>query len=50
MSANDNRIAPATRAILDVIARQYSAIGAEIRSIDKSKIMQAHVFAESCFD
>ena len=32
----DNRIAPATRAILDVMARQYSAIGAEIRSIDKS--------------
>ena len=32
----DNRIAPATRAILDVLARQYSAIGAEIRSIDKS--------------
>lgn len=31
----DNRIAPATRAILDVMARQYSAIGAEIRSIDK---------------
>jgi transposase len=32
----DNRIAPATRAILDVMARQYSAIGGEIRSIDKS--------------
>jgi transposase len=32
----DNRIAPATRAILDVMARQYSAIGAEIRSIDKN--------------
>src|SRR5512144_2472800 len=32
----DNRIAPATRAILDVMARQYSTIGAEIRSIDKS--------------
>jgi transposase len=32
----DNRIAPATCAILDVLARQYSAIGAEIRSIDKS--------------
>ena len=31
----DNRIAPATRAILDVMARQYSAIGAEIKSIDK---------------
>ena len=32
----DNRIAPATRAILDVMARQYGAIGVEIRSIDKS--------------
>jgi transposase len=32
----DNRIAPATRAILDVMARQYGAVGAEIRSIDKS--------------
>jgi transposase len=32
----DNRIAPATRAILDVMARQYSAIGIEISSIDKS--------------
>jgi transposase len=32
----DKRIAPAARAILDVLARQYSAIGAEIRSIDKS--------------
>jgi transposase len=32
----DNRIAAATRVILDVMARQYSAISAEIRSIDKS--------------
>lgn len=32
----DNRIAAATRAILEVMARQYSAIGSEIRSIDKS--------------
>ena len=32
----DNRIAPAVRGLLDVLARQYSAIGAEIRSIDKS--------------
>ena len=32
----DNRIAPATRAILDVMARQYSAIGVEIGSIDRS--------------
>jgi len=31
----DPRVAPA-RAILDVLARQYSAIGIEIRSIDKS--------------
>ena len=32
----DSRIAPATRAILNVLARQYSAIGAEIKLIDKS--------------
>jgi transposase len=32
----DNRIAPAAHAILDVLARQYSVIGAEIRSIDKN--------------
>ena len=32
----DNRIAPATRGILDVLARQYSAIGVEIGSIDRS--------------
>src|SRR5438477_4363416 len=32
----DNRVAPAIRSLLDVLARQYSAIGAEIRSIDKS--------------
>src|SRR5512132_68959 len=32
----DNRVAPAVRSLLDVLARQYSAIGAEIRSIDKS--------------
>jgi transposase len=32
----DNRIAPATRAILDVLARQYSVLSAEIGSIDKS--------------
>ncbi len=31
----DNRVPPAARAILDVMARQYSAIGAEIGSIDK---------------
>ena len=32
----DNRVPPAARGILDVLARQYSAIGAEIGSIDKS--------------
>jgi transposase len=32
----DNRVSPAARDILDVLARQYSAIGAEIGSIDKS--------------
>ena len=32
----DNRVAPAVRSLLDVLARQYSAISAEIRSIDKS--------------
>lgn len=34
--AGDRRIAPAARGILDVLARQYSAIGAEIGAIDKS--------------
>jgi transposase len=34
--AEDHRIPPAARSILDVLARQYSAIGAEIGSIDKS--------------
>ena len=32
----DNRLVPEARGILDVLARHYSAIGAEIRSIDKS--------------
>jgi len=32
----DNRIPPAARGILDVLARQYSAIGTEIGSIEKS--------------
>ncbi len=32
----DNRVPPAVRGILDVLARQYSAIGAEIGSIDKN--------------
>ena len=34
--AEDRRIPPAARGILDVLARQYIAIGAEIGSIDKS--------------
>src|SRR3984885_9170236 len=37
----DNRVPPAVRGILDVLVRQYSAIGAEIASIDKS-IMALH--------
>jgi transposase len=32
----DNRVPSSARSILDVLARQYSAIGAEIGSIDKS--------------
>jgi transposase len=32
----DHRVPPAAHGILDVLARQYSAIGAEIGSIDKS--------------
>jgi transposase len=35
-AADDRRIPAAARGILDVLARQYSAIGAEIGSIDKS--------------
>jgi len=42
----DRRLAPAVRAILDVLARQYSAIGAEIRSIDKS-ILTLHRSCEA---
>jgi transposase len=34
--AEDRRIPPAARGILDVLARQYSAIGTEIGSIDKN--------------
>ena len=34
--AEDRRIPPAARGILDTLARQYGAIGAEIGSIDKS--------------
>src|SRR5580692_8230121 len=37
----DNRVPPAVRGILDVLVRQYSAIGAEIGSIDKS-ILSLH--------
>ena len=32
----DNRVSPTVRGILDVLAQQYSAIGTEIGSIDKS--------------
>jgi transposase len=42
----DPRVAPAIRAILDVLARQYSAIGIEIRSIDKS-ILALHRSCEA---
>ena len=42
----DHRLAPAGRAILDVLARQYSAIGAEIRSIDKN-ILTLHRSCEA---
>jgi transposase len=34
--AADNRVPSSARSILDVLARQYSAIGAEIGSVDKS--------------
>jgi len=37
----DSRVSPAVRDILDVLARQYSAIGIEIASIDRS-IMALH--------
>ena len=37
----DSRVPPAVRGILDVLARQYGAIGIEIASIDKS-IMVLH--------
>src|ERR1700682_678651 len=37
----DSRVSPAVRGILEVLARQYGAIGAEIASIDKS-IMTLH--------
>src|ERR1700742_936473 len=34
--AGDSRVPPVARGILDVLARQYSALGAEIGSIDRS--------------
>src|SRR5262249_56418593 len=37
--AKDGRVPPAARGILDVLARQYSAIGAEIGSIDRSIVV-----------
>ncbi len=42
----DSRISAAVRGILDVLARQYSAIGTEIASIDKS-IMALHRACEA---
>ena len=42
----DNRIAPPTRAILSVLARQYSAIGIEIGLINKS-ILALHRSCEA---
>src|SRR6202453_3160881 len=39
--AEDHRVPSSARGILDVLARQYSALGAEIASIDKS-IMVLH--------
>jgi transposase len=42
----DNRVPPAVRGILDVLARQYSVIGAEIGTIDKS-ILALHRACEA---
>jgi transposase len=42
----DKRVPPAVRGILDVLARQYSAIGTEIGSIDKS-ILALHRSCEA---
>jgi transposase len=42
----DNRVSPAVRGILNVLARQYGAIGTEIASIDKS-IMALHRACEA---
>jgi transposase len=41
----DSRVSPLVRGILDVLARQYGAIGGEIASIDKS-IMAVHRVCE----
>jgi transposase len=41
----DSRVSPLVRGILDVLARQYGAIGGEIASIDKS-IMALHRVCE----
>jgi transposase len=42
----DSRVSPAVRGILEVLARQYEAIGAEIASVDKS-IMALHRSCEA---
>ena len=42
----DSRVSPAVRGILEVLARQYSAIGNEIASIDRS-IMVLHRACEA---
>ncbi len=42
----DNRVPPAVHGILDVLARQYSAIGTEILSIDKN-ILALHRSCEA---
>src|SRR5262249_28952782 len=44
--SEDSRVSPLVRGILDVLARQYGAIGAEIASIDKS-IMALHRACEA---
>src|ERR1700722_5288628 len=45
----DSRLSPAVRGILDVLARQYGAIGTEIASIDKG-IMALHRGCERAGD
>src|SRR5947199_4850533 len=42
----DSRVSPALRGILEVLVRQYEAIGAEIASLDKS-IMALHRSCEA---